>query len=150
MRTKLLVAALTAALLLYLVLVGVRGVLLVASGDPVGVALGIAVLVLPVVVLWTVVRELMFGRATEVMARELAEAGRLPPDDLPRTPSGRIQREAADAAFAGYRAEAEAQPEDWGAWFRLSCAYDASRDRKRARAAMRHASALHRVARAAG
>ncbi len=150
MRTKLVVGALTAALVLYLVLVGVRGVLLVASGDPVGIVLGLAVLVLPVVIAWTLVRELMFGRSTEVMARELDAAGRLPPDDLPRTPSGRIERAAADEAFAGYQEEVEAQPQDWGAWFRLSCAYDASRDRKRARTAMRHAAALHRAARAEG
>lgn len=149
MRTKALVMALTAALLLYAVLVGVRGVQLVASGRPVAVGLGLAVLVIPVVVLWTLVRELAFGRATEVMARELDAAGRLPPDDLERTASGRVVRESADAAFAGYQAEAEADPGDWGAWFRLSCAYDAARDRKRARAAMRHAAALHRAARTA-
>lgn len=149
MRTKALVVALSAALLLYAVLIGVRGVQLVASGKVVGVGLGLVVLVLPVVVLWTLVRELAFGRATEVMAHELDAAGRLPPDDLERTAAGRVVRESADAAFAGYRAEAEADPGDWGAWFRLACAYDAARDRKRARAAMRHAAALHRAARTA-
>ena len=150
MRTKALVVALTALLLLYAALVGVRGVQLIASGEPVGVGLGLAVLIVPLVVLWALVRELAFGRATETMARELDAAGRLPPDDLERTASGRVVRESADAAFAGYRAEAEAAPGDWGAWFRLSCAYDAARDRRRARAAMRHAAALHRAARTAG
>lgn len=149
MRTKALVVALSAALLLYVVLVGVRGVQLIGTGEPVGVGLGLAVLVIPVVVLWALVRELSFGRATEVMARELGAVGRLPPDDLEHTASGRVVRESADAAFPGYQAEVEADPDDWGAWFRLSCAYDAARDRRRARAAMRHAAALHRVARTA-
>ena len=41
-------------------------------------------------------------------------------------------------------AEAEAAPEDWRSWFRLSCAYDAAGDRKRARASMRDAVKLFR------
>lgn len=150
MRIKLIVAALTAVLVVWLLIAGLQGVLLVASGKPLGVALGLSVLVVPVVIMWAVVRELLFGRSTEVMARELDAAGRLPLDDLPHLPSGRIERDAADGAFAGYKAEVEADPQDWGAWFRLSCAYDASRDRKRARGAMRHASALHRAARTSG
>jgi Flp pilus assembly protein TadD len=67
----------------------------------------------------------------------------LPVDDLPRRPSGRIERAAADAAFTQYKEEAEAAPEDWRVWFRLSAAYDAAGDRKRARASMRTAIARH-------
>jgi hypothetical protein len=142
-RTKVVVVVLVAALLLYLVLLGQRAVLLIASGTVVGAVLGAALLVLPVPVLWTTVRELHFGSRTEVMARELEAVGGLPVDDLPRTPAGRVEREAADAAFERYRAEAEAAPDDWAAWFRLACAYDAARDRRRARAAMRRAITLH-------
>ncbi|KTR54674.1 hypothetical protein SA11R_08410, partial [Rothia kristinae] len=58
--------------------------------------------------------------------------------------SGRIDREAADAAFPARRAEVEREPEDWRAWFRLALAYDAAGDRKRARRAMRDAVALDR------
>jgi cytochrome c-type biogenesis protein CcmH/NrfG len=88
-------------------------------------------------------RELSFGLATERLARELAERGALPVDDLPRRPSGRVDRNAADAAFDRFRQEAEAHPDDWGAWFRLGTAYDAAGDRRRARAAVRHAIELH-------
>ena len=124
----------------YAGLLGWRGVLLIGTGDPVAIGLGIAVLVIPMVGLYLVWREIQFGRQTEVLARELAEAGGLPVDDLPRRPSGRIER-AADAAFAKYREEAEAAPDDWRVWFRLSTAYDAAGDRKRARASMRTAIA---------
>jgi hypothetical protein len=72
--------------------------------------------------------------------------GGLPEDNLPRTPAGRIIREAADLEFEKYRLEAQAAPEDWRSWFRLSCAYDAAGDRKRARAAMRDAVRLFRAA----
>jgi Flp pilus assembly protein TadD len=41
------------------------------------------------------------------------------------------------------RAQAEAAPEDWRSWYRLALAYDAAGDRTRARAAARHALALH-------
>jgi Flp pilus assembly protein TadD len=80
------------------------------------------------------------------MARQLAAEGELFRDDLPRRPSGRVDRAAADQVFGRYRAETEASPQDWRAWYRLACAYDAAGDRKRARAAMRHASALHSAA----
>ena len=139
-RTALL---LVGVLVVYLVLVGWRGVLLVRTGDPVAVALGLAVLVLPVVAAVVVARELRFGVATQRMARELEADGGLPVDDLPRRPSGRVVREAADATFAGRRAEVEAAPEDWRAWYRLAVAYDDAGDRRRAREAMRYAARLH-------
>ncbi|GAA0615852.1 hypothetical protein HPO96_00745 [Kribbella sandramycini] len=123
----------------YAGLLGWRGVLLIGTGDPVAVGLGVAVLVLPLLGVYLVWRELRFGTQTEALARELEAAGGLPVDDLPRRPSGRIERDAADAAFERYRAEAEAAPEDWRVWFRLSTAYDAAGDRKRARATMRRA-----------
>ena len=134
---------LTVVFVAYAVLLGWRGVLLIGTGDPVAVVLGIAVLVIPVLGAYLVWRELQFGRRTEVLARELEAAGGLPVDDLPRRPSGRIDRAAADTAFEKYRAEAEAAPDDWRVWFRLSTAYDAAGDRKRARSTMRTAIAHH-------
>ncbi|HSK26308.1 MAG TPA: hypothetical protein VK894_05295 [Jiangellales bacterium] len=139
-RTALLLVVVLAA---YLALVGWRGVLLVSSGEPVGLLLGLAVLVLPVLGAVVVTREVRFGVATQRMARDLEAAGGLPVDDLPRRPSGRVVREAADEAFAARRAEVEAAPEDWRAWFRLAVAYDDAGDRRRAREAMRHAARLH-------
>ena len=125
----------------YAALLGWRGVLLIGTGDPVAIGLGIAVLVIPVLGAYLVWRELQFGRQTEALARELEAAGGLPVDDLPRRPSGRIDRAAADEAFLKYNAEAEASPDDWRVWFRLSTAYDAAGDRKRARSTMRKAIA---------
>ncbi|MGQ7352661.1 hypothetical protein ACUN7V_18570 [Quadrisphaera oryzae] len=145
MKTKAVIGLLLAAMLLYLVLLGQRGVVLVSSGEPVAVALGVGVLILPVVVVWAIGRELVFGVRTEKMAHQLEAEGRLPPDDLPRNEAGRIERTAADAAFERYRAETEAAPDDFGSWFRLACAYDAAGDRKRARAAMRRAGTLHKA-----
>ncbi len=119
---------------------------LIASGDPVPVLLGISVIVIPLIGAWVLWRELAFGLRTQRLGRELGAEGGLPRDDLPRTPSGRIEKAAADERFAEYEAQVQQTPEDWRAWFRLAVGYDDARDRKRARAAMRKAIALHDAA----
>jgi Tfp pilus assembly protein PilF len=58
---------------------------------------------------------------------------------LPRMPSGRIQRDAADALFESVRAELEGDPDNWRRWYRLARAYDYAGDRSRARETMRKA-----------
>jgi len=136
-------AVLVAVLVVYLALVGYRGVLLLASGDPLQVVLGVGVLLLPVVGVYVVWREVAFGFATQRLARELDAAGGWPHERPRAMPSGRPDRAAADALFEERRAEVEAAPEDWRAWFRLALAYDDARDRRRAREAMRRAIALH-------
>lgn len=128
---------------LYLALLVQQGLRLLSTGEVVGVLLGLAVLLVPVLCAWAVVRELLFGRASERLADELAARGGLPVDDLQRRPSGRVVREDAERLYARHRAEVEQRPEDWAAWYRLSLAYDAAGDRRRARAAARHAIELH-------
>jgi hypothetical protein len=140
-RTSALIAF--AVLALYFVAIGWRGVLLLRAGGVVGVLLGLALLALPAVGLWAVLRELSFGRATQTMARELEARGLLPVDDLPRSRGGRLDRAAADAWFEGFRREVAERPSSWEAWFRMALGYDAAGDRRRARAAMRRAVELH-------
>ena len=144
-RTKIWVGAVTLLLVFYLVVSFQRSVLLMTDPNLTAKAIGVAYLVLPLVGAWALVRELLFGARTEQMAKILESEGGLPEDTLPRTPAGRIVREAADLEFEKYRAEAQEAPEDWRSWFRLSCAYDASGDRKRARASMRDAVRLFRA-----
>lgn len=139
--------ALTLLLVLYLVVAVRAGVALVATGEPLGVGMGAAVLVLPALGLWLLVREWRLALAVQAMADELAAAGRLPVDDVPRRPSGRPDRgAAADASFARARAHVEADPQSWERWFALGFAYDAARDRRRARMALRTAARLRTAA----
>ncbi|MBX7442578.1 MULTISPECIES: hypothetical protein [unclassified Arthrobacter] len=145
-RTKIWVGAVTLLLVFYLVVSFQRSVLLLGDSNLTAKAIGAAYLVLPVIGAWALIRELLFGARTEQMAKVLEAEGGLPVDELPRTPGGRIVRAAADAEFEKYRAEAEAAPDDWRSWFRLSCAYDAAGDRKRARASMRDAVRLFTTA----
>lgn len=138
-RAKVGVAIVSIALVLYFWFTYQRAWIMVTDDSLLAKGLGLALFALPVVGAWTLVRELMFGAQTERLADVLASEDGLPPDELPRTPGGRIVREAADAEFERYRAETDAAPDDWRSWFRLSCAYDAAGDRKRARESMRRA-----------
>ena len=141
-KTKVWVGLICLLLVFYLVIMLQRAVLLLADPSLVAKGLGAGYLIIPLVAAWALIREVVFGARTEKMAKVLESEGGLPVDDLPRSPGGRILRAAADAEFEKYKAEAEAAPEDWRSWFRLSCAYDASGDRTRARKAMRDAIAL--------
>nr|WP_307812237.1 hypothetical protein [Lacisediminihabitans changchengi] len=135
----------TALLVLYLVLVTQLAIRLISVDEPVAKALGIALLVLPVIGLWALIAELLFGLRSQRLTRRLADAGELPADTLPSRASGRPVRSAADAEFPRYKAEVEADPGSWQAWFRLGLAYDASGDRRRARQAIRRSIALERA-----
>jgi tetratricopeptide (TPR) repeat protein len=141
-------AILIAVLLaVYIVLVGWRAVQFVATGEPVAVVMGIALIVLPIVAAWALWREIMFGVRSQALVRRLEAEGAL---DLgiPLLPSGRPERAAADAAFPAFQAAAEAEPDSWRAWLRLGLAYDAAGDRRRARSAVRQAITLERAERA--
>jgi hypothetical protein len=135
------VALLVVALATYVVLVGYRGVFLLDESSIILKALGAAVLVLPVIGVWVVGTEIRFGLATQRLARRLDAEGVPPEPELPRRPSGRVDRQAADALFEQCRHEVEDEPADWRRWYRLAVAYDIAGDRRRARAAMRTAIA---------
>jgi tetratricopeptide (TPR) repeat protein len=134
-------------LVLYLVLIAQRAVLFILTGEVIAVALGVALLVLPVIGVFALLAEVRFGIVTERIVKELETEGALPVDDLPRRASGRYEREAADAAFPTYADAVRASPDDWRAWFRLGLAYDACGDRRRARGAIRRSIRLRSDAR---
>ena len=98
---------------------------------------------MPVIGLWAMIATLRAGFAHQRLGRLIsAERMELDTSALPRRPSGRIQRDAADALFATVRTEVEADPDDWRRWYRLARAYDYAGDRRRARQAMKTAVQL--------
>jgi cytochrome c-type biogenesis protein CcmH/NrfG len=147
MSARIGVAVMAAMLLLYIVLVGQRAVVLLTSGDGVAIAMGVALVVLPAVAVWALGRELWFGWRAEQLGRRLETEGGLPEDELDVRPSGRPVRAEADDLFPRFRADAQAHPDDWRAWYRLGLAYDGAGDRRRAREAVRKAIALEGAAR---
>ncbi|MCW4386755.1 hypothetical protein OH146_13325 [Salinibacterium sp. SYSU T00001] len=146
MSKKVGVVVMAALLLLYIVAVGRLAVTLLGSGDGVAIAMGAALAVLPLLAVWGLIVEVLFGVRSERLLGRLEDEGRLPAEVLPARASGRPDRAAADAAFPTYRAEVEAHPESWQSWLRLALAYDACGDRRRARHAVRRSIALSRSA----
>lgn len=142
MNARRVVVLLILALAAYFALIGYRGVYLLTQSRAELKVLGVAVLILPLVGVWVVAAEVRFGLATQRLARALPEDPNLPGEpELPRLPSGRVDRRAADALFHERRVQLEAQPADWWRWYELARAYDFAGDRRRARWAMREAIA---------
>ncbi|MBC7517892.1 MAG: hypothetical protein H7248_03270 [Microbacteriaceae bacterium] len=145
-------------LLLYLVLVAQLAGRLIAVDNVLAKGLGIALVVLGMLGLWALVAEIVFGaRSQRLSLRIISEDAALTTQSgaeavgsellnmLPRRPSGRPIRSAADAEFPRFQAEVEASPGVWQNWFRLGLAYDACGDRRRARQSIRRAIALSRT-----
>jgi len=149
MKVRAGVALMTVLLLLYIVLAGQRAVVLLGSGQAVGIGLGVALLVLPVIAVWAIGRELWFGVGAQRLGDRLDAEGGLPDEDLEVRPSGRPARDDGEALFPRYRADAEQHPDDWRVWYRLALAYDAASDRRRAREAVRRAIRLEAAERRA-
>ncbi|MEU2205293.1 tetratricopeptide repeat protein [Microbacterium oleivorans] len=145
MRTRIGVGIVAVVLVLYIALVAQRAVLLVASGDPVGIAMGIALVLLPVVAVWALWRELSFGLGAQRLGRRLEAEGGLPEEELSLRPSGRPVQAEADALFPAYRDAVERDPDDWRAWYRMGLLYDGAGDRRRARSAIRTAISRERA-----
>jgi hypothetical protein len=131
-------------LVLYLIVPLRYGVALAAVGTPVAVGIAIALFVLPLVGAWALVAEILFALRADRLAKQLESEGGMPDEQIPVSPSGRPDRDAADALFPKYQAAVDADQESWRAWFRLGIAYDASGDRRRARWATRTAIRLSR------
>jgi hypothetical protein len=148
LRIQLVVAFLCVALVVYFWMLGRSGVILIQSGKPAAIGLGIGIFALPVIGLWAMIATLRAGFAHQRLAQLAHEDGtELDVSELPRRPSGRIERDAADALFESVRDEVEASPDDWRGWYRLARAYDYAGDRTRARETIRKAVALERSSR---
>jgi tetratricopeptide (TPR) repeat protein len=137
LRIQLLIAFLCVALIVYFVLLGRIATAFIVSGRPAAIGLGLALMILPLIGVWVMVSTLRAGLAHQRLARIIHDEGlELDVSALPRMPSGRIRREAADALFQSVREEVERDPGNWRHWYRLARAYDYAGDRARAREAM--------------
>ncbi|MGB3304238.1 hypothetical protein [Gordonia sp. (in: high G+C Gram-positive bacteria)] len=141
------IAFLVVALCVYFVLLSRTAIGLIGTGTVVSIGLGIGVLLLPLLGVWMVVSTLRSGIEHQRMVAAAQELGRdLDVDDLPRRPSGRIEKDAALARFEEVKLEWEADPSDWVNTYRIARAYDYAGDRSRAREMMRRAGEQYRSA----
>jgi tetratricopeptide (TPR) repeat protein len=140
LRIQLLIGFMCVALVVYFFLLGRIAMAFITSGEPAAIGLGLALLIFPLIGIWVMVGTLRAGLAHQRLARIVRDEGmELDVSSLPRMPSGRIQRDAADALFVTVRNELEKDPDNWRHWYRLARAYDYAGDRSRARETMRKA-----------
>ena len=143
LRLQLVIGFMCVALVVYFLLLGRIAWAFMTSGSAAAVGLGLAVLVMPLIGIWVMVSTLQAGLAHQRLARLAREKGmELDVSDLPRMPSGRVQREAADELFETVRDELDEDRDNWLRWYRLARAYDYAGDRSRAREAMKKAVEL--------
>jgi len=151
LRIQLLIGFMCVALVVYFLLLGRIAMAFIASGSAAAVGLGLSVLIMPLIGIWAMVSTLQAGLAHQRLARLAREDGvDLDVSGLPRMPSGRIERDAADALFETVRDELEQDPDNWRRWYRLARAYDYAGDRSRAREAMKKAVELERALQGSG
>ncbi|MEU6560964.1 hypothetical protein [Nocardia nova] len=142
---------LVVALAFYFLLLGRIAIDLMGSGKPAGIAMGVGVLILPILGVWVVATSIRAALAHQHLARRIHDEGlELDTSDLPRRPSGRLEKSAADELFERVKKEYEADPDNWRTNYRAARAYDYAGDRTRAREVMRRAVALERAERDSG
>jgi hypothetical protein len=131
-RTIIGVAIMSALLALYIVFAAYQAALLVASSQPLTLVYGLALFVAPVIGLWSLVRELVFGRqAGRLLTRYTAENGE------PQVPViNRRDRDAVDALLAS------PIPDTWQAALIHGLTLDTVGRRREGRAAVRVAITL--------
>jgi len=131
-RTIIGVAIMSALLALYIVFAAYQAALLVASGQPLTLVYGLALFVAPVIGIWSLVRELVFGRqAGRLLDRYTAENGE------PQIPViNRRDRAAVDAL------QATPIPDTWQAALIHGLTLDTVGRRREGRAAVRVAITL--------
>lgn len=107
------------AFAVYAVFVAWRGWDFIASGDPIAIGLGLAVLILPVLAGWVVWREIRFGFRMQELAGGVSRVDERPLEER--------------------LAVAQANPDDWQAWYWAGVGLLEAGDKKQARAALEHA-----------
>ncbi len=123
--------------LVYLYLMTGRALTLLADSNWIAKLMGAGMLVFPLVAAWALYREIQFGiRSQKLIARAMKDG--LNELQLELRPSGRATKESAEREFERVKANFN---DSWQDWLLLAEAYDASGDRRRARAAMRQAIA---------
>ncbi|NKY45154.1 hypothetical protein [Nocardia cerradoensis] len=145
------IAFLVVALAFYFLLLGRIAIELMTSGKAAAVAMGVGVLILPILGVWVVATSIRAALAHQHLARRIHDEGlELDVSELPRRPSGRLEKAAADELFEQVKKEWEADPDNWRTNYRAARAYDYAGDRSRARDTMRRAVELERVERRTG
>ena len=141
MITKIWVGLMLALTLFYVLTLLGRGIILLQEPSLIAVAMGLAILVLPLVALWALFAELQFGLKAQRLSRRLIALD-IPGLDLELRASGRATKDSANKELERIQDAVTKDPKNWTLWFQLGEAHDAAGERKNARAAIRKAIQL--------
>ena len=141
MITKIWVGLMLALTIFYVLTLLGRGIILLQEPSLIAIAMGLAILVLPLVALWALFAELQFGLKAQRLSRRLIALD-IPGLDLELRASGRATKESASKELERIQDAVTKDPENWSLWFQLGEAHDAAGERKNARAAIRTAILL--------
>ena len=141
MITKIWVGLMLALTLFYVLTLLGRGIILLQEPSLIAIAMGLAILVLPLVALWALFAELQFGLKAQRLSSRLIALD-IPGLDLDLRASGRATKDSANKELERIQDAVNRDPENWSLWFQLGEAHDAAGERKNARAAIRKAILL--------
>ena len=131
-------------LVLYFFYAVQRAIALFQTGTWITILMGIALIVLPLIGVWALLRELKFGRDATRLVDALEARGRVPVEDIETLPSGKPVRAEAERVIGAYEAEARDNESSWEAWARLGIMQDACGNRTAGRSSLRKAIVLRR------
>ena len=141
MITKIWVGLMLALTIFYVLTLLGRGIILLQEPSLIAIAMGLAILVLPLVALWALFAELQFGLKAQRLSSRLIALD-IPGLDLDLRASGRATKDSANKELERIQDAVTKDPENWSLWFQLGEAHDAAGERKNARAAIRKAILL--------
>ena len=141
MITKIWVGLMLALTLFYVLTLLGRGIILLQEPSLIAIAMGLAILVLPLVALWALFAELQFGLKAQRLSSRLIALD-IPGLDLDLRASGRATKDSANKELERIQDAVTKDPKNWRLWFQLGEAHDAAGERKNARAAIRKAIQL--------
>ena len=141
MITKIWVGLMLALTLFYVLTLLGRGIILLQEPSLIAIAMGLVILVLPLVALWALFAELQFGLKAQRLSSRLIALD-IPGLDLDLRASGRATKDSANKELERIQDAVNRDPENWSLWFQLGEAHDAAGERKNARAAIRKAIQL--------
>jgi cytochrome c-type biogenesis protein CcmH/NrfG len=141
MITKIWVGLMLALTLFYVFTLLGRGIILLQEPSLIAIAMGLAILVLPLVALWALFAELQFGLKAQRLSRRLIALD-IPGLDLELRASGRATKDSAIKELERIQNAVNKDPKSWSLWFQLGEAHDAAGERKNARSAIRQAIQL--------
>ena len=144
MNAKLSAALMGLLTLVYVALLANTGFKLLTMESAIAKSMGLLILVFPIFAVWLTAMEFRFGLQLEKLSKRIEIAGQWPVLAFEFRPSGRATKASAAEVFADCAKKVAADEGNYLNWFALGLAYDASGDRRRARAAMRRAMKLSR------